>query len=122
MQRRIFLSGVLGLCAWHSGFGASALRKPVRIGWVTAQTPPSLAPYIATLRSALADLGYIEGQNLLIDFRYGNDSTDRISDMVADLERIPVDLIVAQGSAVSVISELRLSVPVVYVFSGDPVS
>ena len=42
--------------------------------------------------------------------------------MVADLERIPVDVIVAQGNAVSVISQLRLSAPVVYVFSGDPVS
>jgi putative ABC transport system substrate-binding protein len=116
------LSGALGLLSWHNSFGTAGGAKSVRIGWVTAQTPPSLAPYIATLRAALADLGYVEGQNLLIDFRYGNDSMDRVPEMVAELERIPVNAIVAQGSAVSIISQLRLSVPVVYVFSGDPVS
>jgi putative ABC transport system substrate-binding protein len=122
MQRRTVLSGVLALLSRQHSFGAQAAGKLVRIGWVTGQTPESLTPYIAALRAALAELGYVEGQNLLIDFRYGNDSIDRVPELVADLERVPVNIIVAQGSAVSVIAQLRPSLPVAYVFSGDPVS
>jgi putative ABC transport system substrate-binding protein len=45
-----------------------------------------------------------------------------VPDLATDLERLPVDLIVAQGAAVEIIGKLRLKTPVVYAFSGDPVS
>jgi putative ABC transport system substrate-binding protein len=74
------------------------------------------------MRESLVELGYVEGKNLTIEFRYGDDAIERVPELVTDLERLPVDLIVAQGAAVEVISKLRLKTPVVYVFSGDPVS
>jgi len=70
----------------------------------------------------LTELGYVEGKNLIIEFRYGDDAIGRVPELAADLERLPVDLIVAQGAAVEVIGKLKLKTPVVYVFSGDPVS
>jgi putative ABC transport system substrate-binding protein len=74
------------------------------------------------MRSGFADLGYVEGRNLAIEYRYGNDVIERVPELAAELVKLPVELIVAQGSAVSEISNLGLSVPIVYVFSGDPVS
>jgi putative tryptophan/tyrosine transport system substrate-binding protein len=74
------------------------------------------------MRESLVELGYVEGKNLTIEFRYGDDAIERVPDLAADLERLPVDLIVAQGAAVQLISKLKLKTPVVYVFSGDPVS
>src|SRR5690349_4279078 len=101
---------------------AQAPTKIARIGWLTAQREASLTPYIKAMREALTELGYVEGKNLRIDFRYGDDAIERVPELTADLERIPVDLIVAQGAAVEIINKLKLKMPVVYVFSGDPVS
>jgi putative ABC transport system substrate-binding protein len=101
---------------------AEGAPQPVRIGWLTAQQASSLAPYVDAFRAGLADLGYVEGRNLTIDFRYGDDAVERVPALAEELLRIPVDLIVAQGSAVAVVSQLRLNVPVVYVFSGDPIT
>jgi ABC-type uncharacterized transport system substrate-binding protein len=101
---------------------ARAQPRVARIGWLTAQQASSLAPYVDAFRASLAGLGYEEGRNLVIEFRYGDDAIERVPDLAAELVGLPVDLIVAQGAAVSVVSTLKLPVPVVYVFSGDPVS
>ncbi len=101
---------------------AHGAAKPARIGWLTAQREASLTPFLAALRAAFAGLGYTEGRNLLIEYRYGDDNLERVPELAAELVRLPVDLIMAQGSAVAVIAKLGLPVPVVYVLSGDPVS
>ena len=122
MRRRIFLGLVGGAAAWPLAARAQQPEKIARVGWITAQQATSLTPYVDAFRGALAELGLIEGRNLLLVFRYGNDAIDRVPQLTAELTQIPVDVIVAQGAAVSVISTLRPSIPVVYVFSGDPVS
>jgi putative tryptophan/tyrosine transport system substrate-binding protein len=121
MKRRAFLISTLVLAASRVA-GAQNTPKAARIGWITAQRAASLTPNIEALQSALADLGYVEGRNLRIEFRFGDDAIERVPALAAELERIPVDLIMAQGDAVAVISKLGLKVPVVYVFSGDPVA
>lgn len=92
-----------------------------RIGWVTAQQASSLTPYVEAFRSGLADLGYVEGRNLALVLRYGDDRLDRVPELVAELMRVPVDVIVTQGAASFLISKIKLPVPIVYAFSGDPV-
>jgi len=123
MNRRdaVLMLFALG-AALPRGVGAQSAAKVARIGWLTAQQASSLAPYLGALRGALADLNYVEGRNLVIEFRFGDDAIERVPELAAELQRIPVDLIMAQGAAVSVISKLGLKVPVVYAFSGDPVS
>ena len=49
------------------------------------------------MRTALADFGYLEGRNLAIEFRYGDDVIERVPGLAVELVRLPVDLIVAQG-------------------------
>ena len=74
------------------------------------------------MRTALADLGYVEGSNLVIEFSYGDDVIERVPELAAELMRLPVDLIVAQGAAAFEVRQLGLPVPVVFSVSADPVS
>jgi ABC-type uncharacterized transport system substrate-binding protein len=122
MDRRSFLA-TLGLITCRPEYVfAQGTPKSARIGWLTAQREASLTPYVKAMRESLVELGYVEGKNLTIDFRYGDDAIERVPELAAELERLPVDLVVAQGAAVQIISKLKLKSPVVYVFSGDPVS
>jgi len=121
MNRRAFLvsSAVSAIAA---GLGrAYAVAKVVRIGWLTAQRAASLTPFLEAFRGGLAELGYRENDNLEIDYRYGDDNLLRVAPLAAELVRKPVDLLVVQGAAVPLVYELKLSMPAVYVFSGDPV-
>ncbi|MDI1266919.1 MAG: ABC transporter substrate-binding protein [bacterium] len=74
------------------------------------------------MRTGFTELGYVEGRNLTIEYRYADDAIERIPELAAELVGLSVDVIVAQGAAVSAISKLNLPVPIVYVFSADPVS
>jgi ABC-type uncharacterized transport system substrate-binding protein len=121
MDRRTFLALLLAIGVLPRRGHAQGV-KPARIGWLTAQQASSLTPFLDALRAALKDLGHVEGRNLMIDYRYGDDAIERVPDLAAELVRLPVDLILAQGAAVSVINKLRLPVPVVFASSGDPVS
>jgi putative ABC transport system substrate-binding protein len=100
---------------------AAAQPRPARIGWVTAQRPPSLEPFVKAFRDALAGLGFVEGKNLTIDFRYGDDDLGKVRGLADELVRAPVDLIVVQGEAALEIKSMNLPTPVVYAYSADPV-
>jgi len=121
MKRRLVLSCSMILTPLAGRAGAQGSSRATRLGWLTAQGEPSLTPYVRVFRAALADLGYVEGRNLQLEFRYGDDVLERVPDLAAGLVALPVDLIVAQGAAVTEISRLGLKVPVAYVYSGDPV-
>ncbi|MGZ8261067.1 MAG: ABC transporter substrate-binding protein [Caldimonas sp.] len=95
--------------------------RAVRIGWLTAQRPASLVPFVKAFRDALAALGFVEGKNLAIEFRYGDDDLGKVRGLADELARIPVDLIVVQGEAALEIKSMNLPTPVVYAYSGDPV-
>ena len=100
---------------------AAAQPRPARIGWVTAQRPPSLEPFVKAFRDALASLGFVEGKNLTIEFRYGDDDLGKVRGLADELVRAPVDLIVVQGEAALEIKSMNLPTPVVYAYSADPV-
>ncbi len=119
MDRRAFLSSSIFL-ALASRNVARAAGKVFRIGWLTAQREASLAPFLEVFRTGLRELGYRDNENLEVTYCYGDDDLARVAPLAASLVRKPVDLMVVQGAAVAVVSELKLSTPTVYVFSGDP--
>lgn len=123
MRRREFL-GVLGsaAAAWPVGARAQGTTTTARIGWLTAQKADSPTPFLEALRAGFVELGYVEGRNLTIVFRYGDDDINRLPELATQLVQIPVDVIMAQGAAVSVVNRLNLPVPIVFASSGDPVS
>src|SRR4051794_8354123 len=121
VKRGALLGSALALAAVPLRLAAQGAPKLARIGWVTAQQASSLTLYVESFRSGLADLGYVEGRNLTLVLRYSDDHLERVPELAAELVRIPVDLIVAQGAANFLINKLDLPVPVAYAFSGDPV-
>ena len=122
MKRRTFLAGVVTVASLPRSLAAQTAPKVVRIGWLTAQQASSLTPYLEALRAALAELGYVEGRNLTIEFRFGDDEIERVPALAAELVQLPVDLIVAQGAAAFEVHKLALPIPVVFSMSADPVS
>ena len=112
--------------------GAGALTAPLasfaqqpkifRIGWISNDRAGSKSPFLAAVREGLRDLGYIEGQNLIIDARWGEGSSERIEQFAAELVKSKPHIIVAQGGpAVYPVQRAGATMPVVFGFSGDPV-
>ena len=90
------------------GQSCAAVQQMATIGWLTAQQAASLTPYIDALRSGFAELGYVEGRNLAILFRYGDDLPERVPELASELARVPVDVLMVQGAAVPIVSKLDL--------------
>jgi ABC-type uncharacterized transport system substrate-binding protein len=122
VDRRAFLTFAASMAVLPRTLVAQGNARTVKIGWLTAQQEASLTPYLAAMRQGFGELGYVEGQNLLINYRFGNDQLDRVPELAAELVQLGVELIVAQGAAVSEVAKLSLSVPIVYIFSGDPMA
>ncbi len=121
MRRRDLLLAAAAGSALPRWVGAHPPARSARVGWLTAQRPASLVPFVQAFRGALADHGFVEGRNLTIDFRYGEDDASKVPALAEELVRLPVDLIVVQGEAILEIKSMNLPVPVVYAYSADPV-
>ncbi len=122
MDRRHFLISAMAATGLPKIAAAQGAAKPLKIGYLTAQQEASFTPYAAALKKGFADLGYVDGQNLIIEYRFGNDQLDRVPPLAAELVKSGVSLMIVQGAAVSEITKHSLPVPIVYIFSGDPVS
>src|SRR5215510_5672610 len=86
------------LLAIYVSAEAQQPRKAPRIGILDARGPSDRAQLWEAFRQALSDLGYIEGKNIALEFRYADVNNQRISDLAADLVRLKVDVIVASDS------------------------
>ena len=124
MNRRIFVVTLgAGLMAVPGTAGAQ-IRKAARVGWVGAWYSPSAAAALFdAFRHGMRELGYVEGQNLIIDARWMERiAPEESARLTADLLRSKVDVLVAQGPALPGVKAEAGSVPVVFGFSGDPVA
>ena len=101
---------------------AQQTKKVPRIGWLLFDSPSSAnTARNEAFRQGLSDLGYIEGQNLIIEHRYAEGKVDRLPDLAAELVRLKVDAIFATSTAsVQAAKKATTTVPIVSV-SGDPV-
>jgi putative tryptophan/tyrosine transport system substrate-binding protein len=88
-RRTILISTIAGIVLPELAI-AETPQRLARIGWVTAQQASSLTPYVEAFRSGLADLGYVEGRNLILVLRYGDDNLERVPELAAELVRVPV--------------------------------
>src|SRR6266508_2853519 len=99
MNRRAFLSALSGsLLAAPLAAEGQQVGKPSRIGVLLNLYPPDALPPQA-LRQRLRDLGYVEGQNLVIDWRYQLGGSSRLPALAAELVRLNPDVIVADVAA-----------------------
>lgn len=102
----------------------AALAQPSRkahLGWLTTAPAGDVSPFLDALRTGLAAEGFVEGRNLTISARYADGDIGRVPLLAEELARLPVDLIATQGTATRQLIGISAAVPVVYVFSADPV-
>jgi putative ABC transport system substrate-binding protein len=102
---------------------AQQLAKVHRIGFLGGSSASAYAGIIEVFRQALRDLGYVEGQNLAIDYRYGDGKRDRLPELSADLVRLKVDVVVVSGTlAISALKNATTTIPIVMTTVEDPVA
>jgi putative ABC transport system substrate-binding protein len=101
---------------------AQPSRPRARIGLLSAQRAASMEPFMPALRAGLAEAALFEGRNLIIEARFGDDDLERVPELMAELVRLPVAVLLVQGAAVPPVVRARPPVPVVFVLSGDPVA
>ena len=118
--RRIFLRGV-GAAALAVALPSRAQPASVRIGWMSNTRAADAGLFLDALRGGLRDLGYVEGRNLVIDARWGDDVRERGEQMVAALIASKPNVIVTQGPSAQALRKQTTTIPVVFGFSGDPV-
>ena len=106
------------------GVGARAQqpKKVPRIGYLTAASLSAIAERTEAFRQGLRELGYVEGKNIVIEWRFSEGKADRLPALAAELVRLKVDIIVSAGPAVTrPAKEATATIPIVMAFDNDPV-
>ena len=124
MKRREFIALLGGSAvAWPLAARAQQGERIRRIGYLNlGGSPESDASRLTGLRRGLNQTGYVEGQNLLIEYRWAGNQVDRLSTLVADLVQLQVDVIVAVGVPSALAAKAAASsIPIVFAVGADPV-
>ena len=123
-MRRSALLGVLVLALLSAPLAADAQQPPkvARIGLLSPFSPSDAALWHQAFRRGLHDLGWVEGKNISIEYRYAEGRNDRLPDLAADLVRLKVDIIVASISTDALAAKnATRAIPIVVASAGDPV-
>jgi len=110
----------LGLLTAPLATDAQQPGKVPRVGFLRAEVPPE--SYIEAFRQGLREHGYVEGQNILVEYRWAEGNEERLRSLVGELIRLKVDLIVTSAPAATrAAKEATTTIPIVMVHVADPV-
>jgi putative tryptophan/tyrosine transport system substrate-binding protein len=101
---------------------AQQARKVPRIGYLTATSLSSNVARIDAFRQGLRELGYVEGKNIVIEWRSGEGKLERQGELAAELVRLKVDVIITSGPTITrAAKEATVTIPIVMAFDSDPI-
>jgi putative ABC transport system substrate-binding protein len=123
VRRREFITLLGGAAvAWPLAARAQPSAKMPTIGYLGSGTPATQGQWTSAFLQRLRELGWIEGRNIEIEYRWAEGRSERTTDLAADLVRRKVDIIVTAGTAPVLAAKRATSViPIVFPLAGDPV-
>jgi putative ABC transport system substrate-binding protein len=124
LRRRKFITLLGGAAAaWPLAAGAQPQRAFPVIGLLSSRSPAVDTPLITIIRQGLSESGFVEGQNIALDYRWANGQYDRLAGLAADFARRQVAVIVAIGGEVSALAAkaATATIPIVFVGGTDPI-
>jgi putative ABC transport system substrate-binding protein len=100
---------------------AQQAKKVPRVGFIGASSPATAGSWLEAFRKGLRDLGYIEGKSITIEVRWAQGSAERFPDLIAELNRLSVDVMVVSAATGALAAKnARIGVPVVFAAVTDP--
>jgi putative ABC transport system substrate-binding protein len=121
MNRRTFLCGLtVGALSRPLAVGAQPPAMPM-IGFVRSGSLKGAETFVAAFRQGLKETGYVEGQNVTIEFRSADDHHESLPTIIAELIRRPAAVLVANAAAAEAAKAATTTVPIVFATGGDPV-
>src|SRR5438309_8355211 len=123
MSTKISCFALFALLFAHS-FPAEAqqTKKVPRIGFLTTGAEATANPFFGAFRQGLRELGYIEGKNINIEYRYADGRFERLPELAEELVRLKVDiLVVANSTAARPARKVTATIPIVMANAGDPI-
>ena len=121
-SRRAFLTASIAATASPFVAGAQPPTKTWRIGYLGPVSPSAGAPLLESFRQGLRELGYAEGQNISIDYRWAEGRPDRFPALAVELTQLKVDVIVTYNNAgVAALQRATRTIPIVFASVGDPI-
>jgi putative tryptophan/tyrosine transport system substrate-binding protein len=119
MKRREFIGLLGGAAIWPLATNAQQAGVPV-IGFLSPVSPGPYAQNLAAFRRGLGQTGFIEGQNVAIEYRWAEGNYDRVPALVAEFVQRRVDVIVATGATGLVAKAATTTIPIIALSGGDP--
>jgi ABC-type uncharacterized transport system substrate-binding protein len=121
MRRREFITLLGGAAvAWPLIARAQQAGSPATLGFL-GPAASVWRPWTAAFAQRLRELGWIEGRNLTIEYRWAEGQPERVAEIAAEFVRLKVDAIVTVGSAVSTVKQATSVIPIVFAMASDPV-